>query len=116
MMDNKEFMEKCLRWQELQLEAATIAAELEAETVERGKTQNFGDVRVTYSQPCGKNNPEAAARALLTETDLDIAMEDFQVVSVSINWNAICKAYELDLAPFYEPGTGAPTAKIKLLK
>ena len=50
-MDNKEFTAKCLRWQELQEEAAQIAAELEAETLARGKTQTVGDVRVTYSNP-----------------------------------------------------------------
>lgn len=106
-MDNQEMMAKALRWYELQQEAAEIAAELEAETLARGKTQTFGDVRITYSQPRKSFDYEGAWRAEYGDELPSVKFE-----KITYDYRSACADVGLEVEGI---ATGEPSAKIKLL-
>jgi len=107
-MDNKEFTALCLRWQELQEEAAEIAAKLEAETLVRGKTQTVGDVRVTLSNPRKSYDYQGAAEGhpMVSEATINL------FTTPSVDWRGICKHAGIEVEGI---ASGEPSAKIKLL-
>lgn len=107
-MDMSEFARKALEWEELQRKADELAVKLEAATVELGKTQTIGNVRVSYSAKRGRYDYEAAWR---DEYD-HLPSSDYQ--KVTYDYRAACKDAEIDTAPFYSQTSG-PSAKIKLL-
>lgn len=112
-MDKKDFVAKCLRWQELQEEAAAIAAELEAETLTLGKTQTVGDVRVTFSNPLKKYDHQDAAEGHPMVSEATISLFTTQPEPY-VDWRAICKHAGITVEGVVPEGK-KPTAKIKLL-
>ena len=108
-MDNRTFIEKCLKWQELMEEAAEIAKELEAETLKLGKTQTVGDVRVTFSKGRGSYNYETA---WMDSSNGEEPPEQYG--EMKWDYRKACADYGIDTKPYYAHTSG-PSAKIKLL-
>lgn len=116
-MDNKTFGAKALEWQALTESVAQLAAELQAETVKRGKTQNFGDVRVTFSNIRKTYDYKAAVRGheLLNEKVLDLFTTQPPPPPPVTDWKGICKHVGVKVEGVVPEGK-KPTAKIKIMK
>ena len=109
-MEQREFIELCLEWEDLTRKCQEIAAQLEAATLDLGKTQTVGSVRVTFSNPRKSYDYEGTAKAELDEGTLQEKALEFS--KTVIDWRSVCKATGLEA---HYSISGKPTAKIKLL-
>jgi len=111
-MDMSEFATMALEWEKAQRKADELAAVLEAATLELGKTQTVGNVRVTFSNPRKKYDYREAAEGHPMVSDATISLFS-TVPDPVIDWRGICKHAGIDDIPFTL--NGEPSARIKLL-
>lgn len=109
-MNMSEFATLALEWEKAQRKADELAAVLEAATLEIGKTQTVGNVRVTYSNPRKSYDYDKAA--YLSGLVTDDVLETFTEVKEITDWRAICKHLEIDVEGV---ARGEPSARIKLI-
>ena len=109
-MNQSELAAKILRWEELNTVIGRLAKEIEEEVLSLGKTQDVGNIRVTYSKGRRSFDYKAAGSREDEET---IKKYTKTTVSVTTNWKKMCDELRITDIPFTQ---GNPSAKIKINK
>ena len=111
-MNATELATKMLEWEKLKRQADTLAAEIEAEVLQMGKTYNVGNVRATFAK--GRTYTSYDWTPVEQMADPDV-IEKFTTITTNsvTDWEKV--AVECELAPIVNTKTGDPSVTVNLL-
>jgi hypothetical protein len=108
-MDNREFVEKMLRWEELTKEIAAIEADIKAHVLELETTQTIGNVSASYYSGRTSYDYKTAAQERLGEAEL----EQYAKVKTTYDYRSACKDHGIEDVPSTKSD---PSVSVKLLE
>jgi len=107
-MDSSVLAQKMLEWEALKTKADCLGKEIEATVLKIGKTQNVGNVRVTYSK--GRRKFDYMTSGEVASPEVIEAHTETKTVT-NTDWKAVC--VEAGIEPSFMQAE--PSARIKLV-
>ena len=111
-LDLSDLALKMLEWEKKRKELEMMEALIEYNVLSLGKTQNVGNVRVTYSK--GRKTYDYQNTAIAHDADEAIIDAHTSTPAPVINWRGVCEEIGLSQDAIRHR-KGEPSAKIKLV-
>lgn len=112
-MDKKELAQNMLEWQELKERLDALESKIVDAVLAEGKSIVVGEVRATYVNPRKKYDYETAVTNWIDDTEV-LAAAKLEHSKQVVDWNGICKDYDIDDIPFELQGQ--PSVRLKIQK